>query len=285
MNTKLIALDLDDTTLSRNGTLSELNSNAIKAAVENGIEVIVASGRNFASLPQSVTNISGIRFAIVSNGAAIYDIEEGKRISSYCLTSDAVIKIFKEAPKTGLHCYEVIIDGTAYCESRYFNDPLKHGPAGVSIHIADYIRRTRTPVDDITSFALKNAGRLDCINIVCQSAAACKELHSHLEAFVPDIYLTSSVPHLLEISHCMAGKGNGLRFICDYLGIHLSSTAACGNADNDADMLKAAGTGAAVLNASQKCLDAADIIIGANTDNGVGRFIMELIHSPKAQSL
>ena len=278
MDIKLIALDLDDTTLSKDGTLSEFNASAIKNAIENGVEVVVASGRNHTSLPESITSIPGIRYAIVSNGAAIYDLKENRRIGGYCLPESSVLDILSISPQIADICYEVVIDGTAYCEKRYYDEPLKYGPDTVSPHIAEYIKNTRISCGDIGGFARENADKLDCMNIVCKSADICRQLRILLEAQVKNVYLTSSVPHLLEISHAMAGKGNGLRKLCGILGISLSQTAACGNADNDADMLMAAGIGAAVKNATTRCIEASDVVIGDCSENGVGIFINELLN-------
>lgn len=274
---KLIALDLDDTTLSKDGTLSEYNKSALVSAIKAGIEIVVASGRNFTSLPECVTAIPGIRYAVTSNGAAVYDIESGKRICGFFLPSrgvDAVLDAVHSRPGV---CLETVVDGTAYCDSGYVQNPLAYGPSGVSPHIADYIRRTRTPVDDVSGFITEHRDSLDCINVVCKSAELCRSLHRELSLSDSGLYLTSSVPHLLEISHRDSGKGSGLRLLCRMLDIPLSATAACGNADNDADMLLAAGIGAAVENATPKCRNAADIIIGSSHEGGVGDFIFRLL--------
>ncbi|MEF2811530.1 MAG: HAD hydrolase family protein [Oscillospiraceae bacterium] len=65
---RLIALDLDDTTLCSDGNLADKTREAIEAAISSGIEVVIASGRAFNSLPRAVAEICGIRYAITSNG-------------------------------------------------------------------------------------------------------------------------------------------------------------------------------------------------------------------------
>ncbi len=274
---RLIALDLDDTTLSNDGTLSEYNKSALVSAIKAGIEIVVASGRSFTSLPECVTAIPGIRYAVTSNGASVYDIESGKRICGFFLPQSGVAAVLDAVHSRPGMCLEAVVDGTAYCDSGYVQSPLAYGPSGVSPHIADYIRRTRTPVDDMSRFIKENRDSLDCINIVCKSAELCQSLHSELALSGSALYLTSSVPHLLEISHRDSGKGSGLRLLCRMLDIPVSATAACGNADNDTDMLLAAGIGAAVENATSKCRAAADIIIGPSNNGGVGDFIFRLL--------
>jgi hydroxymethylpyrimidine pyrophosphatase-like HAD family hydrolase len=71
---KMIASDLDGTLLLDSRTVSEQNRLALARAAASGIEVVIASGRVLTSLPESVFQIPGIRYAVTSNGAAIYQI-------------------------------------------------------------------------------------------------------------------------------------------------------------------------------------------------------------------
>lgn len=48
---RLIALDLDGTTLRSDGSLSGRTRQALRAAMDQGVHVVVASGRSFHSLP------------------------------------------------------------------------------------------------------------------------------------------------------------------------------------------------------------------------------------------
>ena len=70
---RLLALDLDGTVLTSANTLDAEVKKAIENAVESGIEIVVASGRPFCSMPEDVLGIEGIRYIIASNGAAVYD--------------------------------------------------------------------------------------------------------------------------------------------------------------------------------------------------------------------
>ena len=57
-----------------------------------------------------------------------------------------------------------------------------------------------------------------------------------------------------------AGKGNGIRFLAEYLHVPMSHTYAAGDAENDISMLEAAGTGIAMANATEAVKQAADIV-------------------------
>ena len=77
---KLIALDLDQTALRTDKSLSGRNRKALLSAIEAGIHVVIASGRSFGSLPSQVLEIPGIEYAVTSNGSAIYRLPEGERV-------------------------------------------------------------------------------------------------------------------------------------------------------------------------------------------------------------
>ena len=69
MDIRLVALDLDGTTMNSDNRLSDYNRKSLEAAVQAGIQVVVASGRAFDALPKEVLAIPGLQYAISSNGA------------------------------------------------------------------------------------------------------------------------------------------------------------------------------------------------------------------------
>lgn len=79
---KMIASDLDGTLLLDSRTVSARNRMALTRAAASGIEVVIASGRVLTSLPETVFGIPGVRYAITSNGAAIYRIPSDADASS-----------------------------------------------------------------------------------------------------------------------------------------------------------------------------------------------------------
>ena len=70
----LAALDLDGTLLNSNGEVSPCTQKVLSEASDRGIVVIPATGRPLASLPPVVAKLPGIRYAITSNGAAVWDL-------------------------------------------------------------------------------------------------------------------------------------------------------------------------------------------------------------------
>ena len=287
---KLAALDLDGTTLRPNGTLSDRTKNALENCLRHGIEIVIASGRAYATLPDEVLAVRavgcadvsdktvmnevsrGIRYAITSNGAAVNEVPSGKRLWAKCLSMKAVEHILN-VEEGELAAMETFVDGVPYAGEDYVRNPERWGCPSSSV---GYVKNTRRPVADIRKFILEHRDRLDSIDFICGDMNLKQRLEKRILAEAEDVYATASVPHLLELS-AAGGKGAGLRTVCELTGILPEETAACGNADNDADMLLISGIGAAVADATPGCLDAADIVIGTNREDGVAEFLEKLV--------
>lgn len=275
MKIKCIALDLDRTTLHSAGYLSEKNKDAIIRAMEHGIEVVAASGRALDSLPEEILGLSDIRYAVTSNGVAVHDLRSGTCLRSYKLTAESVHRIMDLTRDEGT-AYETFIGGKAYAMKEYVEDPVKYGALPPAI---PYIRRTRMPVDDIHAFIRLHEDELDCIDLVCSSEKKKHEIWERLVREVPDIYVTSSVPQLLEISYKDAGKHEGVRFLLKHLGISEQELAAFGDGANDREMLEMAGIGVAVANAAEECKAAADWVVSCNDEDGVAEGIERILNA------
>lgn len=277
MKVKCIALDLDRTTLNSRGELSSRNKRAIQAAIDRAIHVVVASGRPAEALPAEITEIPGIRYAVVSNGASVWDLRKKERIQEYKLAPESVEQLLsvsaQAASDWGIEvAYEIPVNGAAYAQASYVEDPVRYGARAESIA---YIQKTRRPVDDIQAFIQEHIRELDCMNIVVGERK--KELWDRILEEVEDIYVTTSVKQLLEITHKDGGKASGMRFLLERLGIEAGQLLAFGDGDNDKELLKMAGLGIAVENAVPGCKEAADEITLSNDDDGVAVALEQLL--------
>lgn len=265
MKVTCIALDLDRTTLNSHGRLSERNREALNAAISRGIHVVVASGRALSSLPEDICCLEGIQYAITSNGAAVYEIHTGTCLRRYTMTPESVESILRLTGNREI-AYEAFIDGKPYARKAYVEDPVRYGATPQAI---PYIQSTREPVEDMTGFIREHIGELDSIDLVVRDEAMKMEFWKLLQNEVPDLYITSSIAQLLEISHRESGKHSGARFLLEYLGLRRENLAAFGDGDNDADLLRYAGMGIAMANATGGCKAAADAITLSNDEDGV----------------
>ena len=263
--------------------------------------MVVASGRSLDSLPAEITDIKGIRYAITSNGAAVYDLCERKCLRQFKMTPESAEDILRHTEPERMKdaygeaagmsevemseieiSYEAFIDGKAFAESRYVADPVRFGAMPQAI---SYIQGTRAPVEDMRTFICEHKSELDCIDLVVKNEDMKHKLWKNLRENVRDVYITSSVRQLLEISHRDAGKESGAKFLLEYLGLTREELAAFGDGDNDSGLLKYAGIGFAVANASLECRDAADEIVASNDDNGVAQGINKILRKSGRGSL
>lgn len=268
---KLLALDLDETALDGQGCLSLENRQVLESAIAQGIQVVVATGRAVTALPEEICSFPGIRYAITGNGAAVWDLTEGKYLRRYLLPPTAAETVLELTAGEKV-TYEVTVAGQPYAPQEYLQNPNKYLSDGQT---ADYLRRTRRGVADITAFIRQHSAELDSLDLVVADLNDKQRLMERLEQ-IGGVYITTSVQRLIEISNADSGKHRGLQFLTKYLGLARQETAAFGNADNDAEMLAWAGTGVAVSNATPACLAAADYVTDHHDDDGVAKALKKL---------
>ena len=87
MDIRLIGLDLDGTVFDSQKRISPRTRSAIAAACARGVAVLPATGRPRAGLPDAFVQIPGVRYAITSNGGAVYDLAGGR-----CMAVDPLPK-------------------------------------------------------------------------------------------------------------------------------------------------------------------------------------------------
>lgn len=86
---RLVALDLDGTLLDSQSQISPRTRQAIADAVGRGVIVLPCTGRPLASLPPLVAQLPGIRYAITTNGAAVWDMGTDPLGAVYSRYADA----------------------------------------------------------------------------------------------------------------------------------------------------------------------------------------------------
>ena len=146
------------------------------------------------------------------------------------------------------------------------DDPVKFGATPKAI---EYVRSTRTLKEDITGFIYEHKYELDSIDIVLDDDELKRRIIEELYRVDDDIYITSSVKQLIEISYKDAGKKSGVKLLSERLGIARENIAAFGDADNDCDMIEYAGAGIAMGNACESLKAAADYVTLSNDEDGL----------------
>lgn len=261
---QMIALDLDGTTLNSSGQLSDHTRETLEKAAEQGIYVVVTTGRSYNSLPDHIKNVKGISYAITSNGAHINDVASGRSIYDSYLTESAV-KAVGELTKDMNVGIEVFINGQAYIDERTYNDIRENGS---QYRNAEYVLWSRKPVNNIYALMSENSTSIENINICFDTVEQLESERARIEA-IPNASITSSLKNNLEIGGPDTSKKSALVELMGRLGISRESLMSCGDAPNDIPMLQYAGLGVAVANAWGGALDHADYVTASNDDDGV----------------
>jgi Cof subfamily protein (haloacid dehalogenase superfamily) len=263
-NIKLVATDLDGTLLDGSASLSGANLRALECCADNGITIVVATGRSLTTVPEAVRAIRGLQWLVCSNGAKIYDNVSGELLYAKYLSAEAVDYVGGIIRDASI-MKEVFWRGTPYTDKLSYENPASFGVPERSI---EYIHKTRRPVDGVADFTFAHADEIENINFIYRDKAHGLELFHALSG--TELYtLTSSLAFNYEIGGVGVDKGRALEFICARLGINSAEVMAIGDSSNDIAMLKFAGVGVAMESASHEVRQAADVITLANDEDGV----------------
>ena len=272
MAIKLIALDLDGTTLSSKKNISSRNRAGMESAAAKGVNIVVATGRPFAALPKDVFEIEAIRYILTSNGASITDVKEKRTFYENCISSASVEKAV-ELLKRYDYILEGFVKGEAYIQGDYYEYVKR---TGKSFRDVNYILETRKPVEDIYEFLLENKEHIENINVNFEDMSDKPKMYSELIK-LPDVTITSSLKNNLEIGGATTSKAEALRKMGELLGIKQEEMMAIGDSPNDIEMLKAAGMSVAVGNAEEEVKEQASYISADNDNDGVAEAIEKFV--------
>ena len=268
---KMIALDLDGTTLTRSG-LTRRTKETLEEAIRRGYKVVVATGRPYVALPESVLEIQGLEHIIISNGAHIALRETGEFIYSDCADSEAIMKVRDLLMKTDL-VVEVFTGGGAYVDKALYDDLAANGSDWLSYR---YILRTRRPVEGIYDFWEANCDAIENINIYFPDPEIKARTYEMLSA-VEYVSLTSSMAKNIEIGGKHTSKASAINYLCQLYGLTQENVMAFGDSLNDGAMIEAAGIGVAMGNGAEEIKEMADWTAPTNDEEGVAYTIRTML--------
>ncbi len=278
--TYLLASDLDGTLIHGNDIVSEENERAIEELTRSGVCFAPCSGRSLMTMPECVRKNPNIRYYIGSDGSSVWDKKSetflplglGMKRETVRPLLD-LIDSYKTLPIVNYNgeCY---IDSTKYGESAFRNYRMSE----------QYIAFTKYYIHSKDGFE-EFSRSVECIDMICVFFADDGEM-AEFSKRVEEMgcfKITSSEPANLEITHISAGKGNGMLALAKMLGIPKENTVAVGDSDNDIDMLKKAGLGLAMENASDNVKATADRTICHYKEHSA-KYILTAFFSRKESS-
>lgn len=269
---RMVALDLDGTTLNNQKEISARTMTAFRKAMESGVHIVVSTGRTFQSLPKQLFNIEGLEYIVTSNGAHVTELATMKTIYENYLTSHAVEEVVRVLRGTGFSI-ETFVGGKAFIDKVEYEDVVANGS---TYRDAEYIKSTRNPIPHICDYMIENKHQIENISINFEHIEE-KEKWQRILEQIEGITLTSSFQHNFEIGGANTSKAEALRFLMRRLGVSSDELMACGDSPNDMEMIKLAEIGVVVGNASEEMKSLADYITDTNDNDGVAKAIEHFV--------
>lgn len=269
---RLLALDIDGTILTDDKRLTKRTASAIRGASEKGIQVVLVTGRPLSGIPQALADISGIRFAITSNGAATTDRIRKTRLRSACLKADTACAIARIPMEKGL-VHSVFLDDYGFCEPAFFE---MQRALYASTPIEQYFRASRRETDSIERTIRASRAGVENIWMIAKDRAQRDEIDRRVRGQF-DVQTVLTAETHVEIGSKYADKGLALSVLAEMLGIEKGEILALGDNENDLGMFRAAGLCAAMGNGTESAKAQADFITDSNACDGAAKLIERLL--------
>ena len=261
---KAIALDLDGTLLTSDKKVTDITKAALQKAKNKNIKIVLCTGRALKGvrpLLEELNLFDEEDIVITYNGGVIQKTKSQEILFQQAHTKEDVMYIYEETMKVQLPMN--MLDLEYVYEPDYPTDRASryHDIMG----ILDFVKKN--PVELADSQLLNKA-------VVCYDEAVLDEQFSKLPAeFTERFNCMKSRPILMEVLPKEVNKGQALVHLADVLGIEVANIMACGDADNDLDMIRAAGFGVAMANATPSVKAVANYMTASNNEDGVAKAI------------
>lgn len=253
---KLIALDLDGTLLNSALKLSDGNAQALRAAVERGFHVVLATSRWYELALRTASRL-GIRTPVIaSNGAIVKRPADGKELLHLYLDGELAREVVTLADDSRWEMFTTI-GSTTFMQMRPGVIPEKL-PAGLKVaeRQSDHLSDSRPT------------------SVLVFGDEAVREIESRFMTKYADRARFSlnrpvGLPHYVVLTNSQAEKANGLEVVCRELGVSADETIAMGDSESDLGMLRYAGLGIAMANSPDEVRRASLHIAPSNDEDGV----------------
>ena len=261
---KLIAVDLDGTLLNSKHELTERTEKALKAAMEKGVQVILATGKTRASATRWIDRLGLQSPGIYLQGLAVYD-GDGTLRHQQVLDPDVARQVITYAEDRGF-------DVAAYSGQQIIM-------RGASKH-ADAITEFQEPGLDFAGPLQNLLGEMPINKLIAlgdpkRIKALRWQLGMQLNGSAR--LMQTQLGNMLEILPPGASKGVALRGLLKEMEVPAEHVLAIGDAENDIEMIQLAGIGVAVGNASQALKDVADHVVASNDADGVAEAVERFV--------
>ena len=252
----LAALDMDGTLLNSDHETTPFTREALNRADAAGKVIALCTGRCLSELRDHLRDIPGIRYAINESGGCLYDARADRVLRQASIDGDVIERLFDlAAPRdVMLQCF---IGNQSYVQpeaagrlAHWHMGAFEEAFAAGSVFTGDIRALWHASGKPMTKFNLYFASEEE-------KAIFTGEMGDL------DLCITGCLGVGYEISPKGAGKDDGLRALCDHLGLPVERTMAVGDGNNDIELMRAAGFSVAMGNA----VDAVRALANAVTED------------------
>lgn len=251
--TRVLALDLDDTLLRSDKSVSAANLAAIERWLDCGHAIVIATGRPPRSVPPVLPDLLRHVPRIVYNGAQA--IVDDQVVYARPLPADDVRHMLEWAESSGERWYIGLeIDDTLYVNRNF--------PKPGHFEVADLMQLWKQPTYKMIFFFPEGRGDIE-----------------PLLAAVPPTTRSLVTPKfdIVQLCAASADKSTALDYLLSQQGRSLDMAVAIGDDINDVEMVRCSGVGVAVENALPEVKAVADWIVPDNNADGVAFTINRLL--------
>jgi len=231
---------------------------AVRAVRAVGIHVVIVTGRMFRSVRPYLERLE-LADPVVCYQGAVVARADGEFLRHVPIPLELARSAIAAVDKTGHHlnCY---VDDELYVAE--VNDEARA--------YAEFQHIPVNPVGDLLAWLDRPPTKL----VVVGERHEMDDVERALKAeFDGRLYISKSLPEFVELAAPEVTKAAGLAFAAEYAGFSVADTVACGDGENDVELLESAGYGVAVANAHERVLAAADLVVPSDEDEGVAQLL------------
>ena len=262
---RVVALDIDGTVFHAphgSSVVEETISPAVQAAVarvvDAGVPVVLATGRSTFGMTHVIDLLDlrrhdphGRLLAVASNGSVTFSYPPVEVLDAVTFDASEVVgRILDQMPQVLVAVEEI---GVGYRVNRHFPDGEINGEI------------TLQSVDDLVAEPVTRV-------IIRDPEASEQDFHRLAEdAGLHDISYFIGWTAWLDLAPKGVSKASGLEQVVTRLGLGAQDVLAIGDGRNDIEMLRWAGRGVAMGQASPDVIEAADDVTASVHDDGAAR--------------